>query len=1054
MKSPLDTRRSLLMPFAIAVVIAAASLFFFTANRNYQAERLALETRNVGSVFAARLETHLSSRLSAGELLGRRFLLDDRLDFDMFRLETSLLHELFGDFQALNWVDTNGVIQIVTPEEGNAAALGLNLRTIPQADAALSRAEETGRMQITPPLTLAQGGTGFVAYVPIVTDSKPRGYLTMVFRAEPLMVNALGEKAPLSYNFLVLDGDSVLFSSGERFGPDTVLEERAISVGNREWKLQAAPTSARIAQSSTALDEVILGVGVLFAIVTGLLSHLALARQRSLQYSQASFQDFASASSDWLWELDEDLRFTWCSQSTEEFLGVPRETMLGKRRGDFRDSDGGDDDWTAHFADLKARRPFRDFVSSKVVRGKKKWLRTSGVPFFDARGNFLGYRGTVTDTTELVQTRDAAQSANERLAAAVEGLSDVFSLWDSEDRLVFGNKVFRDLNKNIPHVLVPGTPFEKYLRAGVKTGHMRDLEGKEEAFVAEGLARRHDPTAPAFEVERADGVILRLREQKLEGGGNVTIGQDVTKERLNAEALRASEERLALAVQQLSIWDWDITEDTLYMSPGFAKALGYSHDEFEEIKRGSMASIVHPDDVDEYLTKLHAHLEDPTTLFSNEHRFRTRSGDYRSFLAIGQSRTDDAGNAVRFAGALTDITERVELENQLQQAQKMEAIGNLTGGVAHDFNNLLAVILGNLELIKEAERSGDIEEYIDASIQATQRGADLVKKMLSFSRQSRLEPEIFNFNTLIDEARMWFLRVLPENIHFEILLADDLQMVEADPTLAQSALLNLILNARDAMPNGGKLTVETSNMRIEDTLVDSEGEVFAKGDYVMLSIRDTGEGIPKEILNNVFQPFFTTKPTGAGSGLGLSMVQGFMKQSGGMLRVSSEPGSGAHFKLIFRTARIEAHQDLEEDVQEEQDVSPSARVFLVEDEPAVLRVLTRTLSKAGYDVQSAVSGDEALAAWGDDQDYDLLITDIVMPGALQGVQLARTLREKYPSLPVIFLSGYSATPRDGHNGRHPQDIRLMKPVQRADLVNAVERALSARSEAGAQAPLN
>jgi len=292
----------------------------------------------------------------------------------------------------------------------------------------------------------------------------------------------------------------------------------------------------------------------------------------------------------------------------------------------------------------------------------------------------------------------------------------------------------------------------------------------------------------------------------------------------------------------------------------------------------------------------------------------------------------------------------------LHQLQKMEAIGSLTGGVAHDFNNLLAVILGNLELIRETAPTADIGEFVDAGIKAAQRGADLVNSMLSFARKSRLKPAMIDLDQLVSESSNWFSHVLPENITLITSLDGGLRTVEADPSLAQNAILNLILNARDAMPDGGTLSIETRNITVDHADADLGDVLIMPGDYVMLSVSDTGIGIDEETLQTVFDPFFTTKPPGAGSGLGLSMVQGFMEQSGRRVLVDSELGHGTCLTLLFPAIGQTAVHLPEPPSRPLRKASRNALILLVEDEVAVLDVLTKSLMRAGYVVESARSG--------------------------------------------------------------------------------------------------
>ena len=526
------------------------------------------------------------------------------------------------------------------------------------------------------------------------------------------------------------------------------------------------------------------------------------------------------------------------------------------------------------------------------------------------------------------------------------------------------------------------------------------------------------------------------------GADKQQLKVELAKKEKLLRSLEQSEERLLLATKRLWIWDWDITNDILYMSPEFAENLGYTAEEFEEAKNGSVTNLMHPDDVDSYRRKLLSQYKNPQPSFMNQHRFRHKSGDYKWFMAFGQFTVDSAGRSVRFNGTLTDISERIELEARLQQSQKLEAIGNLTGGVAHDFNNLLAVILGNFELIQNSDDPEEIRQFASEGIAATRRGAELTKNMLGFARQSSLDPKVIDLNDLIEETKSWVSRAVPENIAFTAMLSTSLSKVRVDPNFAQSAILNLILNARDAMPHGGRLTIETSNTEIGEGHVDLAGETVAAGQYVLLEISDSGAGVDKANLKNIFEPFYTTKPVGEGSGLGLSMVQGFVKQSGGTIHVESKLGLGTTVKLYFRAHSGTVH---ETPMVRQPFVSKSKKtlkILLVEDNSAVLEVQEKILSRAGFKVDTALSGDKAIAVLENDFIYDLVITDIVMPGDLQGTDLAKRLRSRFPQLPIIFLSGYSEVASNSDTLNRPNIIRLMKPVGKQQLLDAVHQAVS------------
>lgn len=400
-----------------------------------------------------------------------------------------------------------------------------------------------------------------------------------------------------------------------------------------------------------------------------------------------------------------------------------------------------------------------------------------------------------------------------------------------------------------------------------------------------------------------------------------------------------------------------------------------------------------------------------------------------------------------------DITEQVERDRELEQqreasfqAQKTKSIGHLTGGVAHDFNNLLAVMMGNLELLEEDETDADKLSMINAALDATRRGADLVRSMLAFARRARLEPVVLDLNAVVREAKSWVGRTLPETIDVKTALLDGIWEISADRSSTDSALLNLIVNARDAMDGRGTLRLETANVYIDKTSNVYTNEEFRNeklrpGRYVVLAVSDTGQGIPQECRNKIFTPFFTTKEVGEGTGLGLSMVMGFMRQSKGTVQVSSELGHGTTFKLYFPAATKKDAQLTLPPSPSEEILGTGQRILLAEDEESVRNILVETLQRAGYFVTVASNGDQACALFMADSSFDLLLTDIIMPGKLQGVELAVALRKVRPDLPVVFMSGYVDPPTSQQNDTRSEDHRLMKPVHRKELIATLSSAL-------------
>ena len=388
-----------------------------------------------------------------------------------------------------------------------------------------------------------------------------------------------------------------------------------------------------------------------------------------------------------------------------------------------------------------------------------------------------------------------------------------------------------------------------------------------------------------------------------------------------------------------------------------------------------------------------------------------------------------------------DVTAERETEEKLRQAQKMEAIGQLTGGIAHDFNNLLGVIIGNLELVQEVVPKGEgPAERVHNALTAAQSGAKLTHRLLAFSRQQSLNPAIIGLNETIQGMRPLLSRSLGEQIDVEFAFADDLWPCKADASQVENAVLNLAINARDAMPNGGKLTIETANIRLdEDAAAQSE---LTPGEFVMVAVSDNGTGMSQEVLRKAFEPFFTTKDLGRGSGLGLAMIYGFAKQSGGHAKIYSEEGKGTSVKLYLpRTyGQVEAPG-------RERDAGAVAlgggqSILVVEDEERVRTLVVTNLTQLGYRVMEAESGPAALAIAAEHPRFDLLLTDVMMRGGMSGKQLSDTLRAKQPDLRTLFMSGYAANSIIHHGRVDPGVNLIQKPFGRKDLAAAVARALS------------
>lgn len=403
--------------------------------------------------------------------------------------------------------------------------------------------------------------------------------------------------------------------------------------------------------------------------------------------------------------------------------------------------------------------------------------------------------------------------------------------------------------------------------------------------------------------------------------------------------------------------------------------------------------------------------------------------------------TNDGGQPEAVLCIDTDITERLALEEQLRQSQRLEAVGQLTGGVAHDFNNLLTVILGNAELMTDQlEGNPRLYKLAEMTRSAALRGAELTHRLLAFARRQALEPKVIDVNQLVIGMEGLLRRALPENIDIEVVQARELWAAFVDPAQLESVLLNLALNSKDAMHEGGKMTIETSNMHLDEEYVRHHTEV-APGRYVMIAVSDTGVGIPPEALERVFDPFYTTKEKGKGTGLGLSMAYGFAKQSGGHIKIYSEPGQGTTVRLyVPRDTR--PGEKTSTAVSDESEFAGTEKILAVEDDDMVRSHAENQLRDFGYDVISARNGAEALEIIRNNPDIDLLFTDVIMSGGMNGRDLAEKARKIRPNLKVLYTSGYTEN-AIVHHGRLDAGVQLLqKPYRRADLAGKVRQALS------------
>jgi PAS domain S-box-containing protein len=677
-----------------------------------------------------------------------------------------------------------------------------------------------------------------------------------------------------------------------------------------------------------------------------------------------------------------------------ETRGFPPEFILVENELCLRDDDG-------KIFRGNGGNPVIECMCGNVICGRFDPSK----PFFTTRGSFW-----TNSTTELLaDSTEADRQARTRNRCNGEGYESValLPLHVGQERL--GLLQLNDRRKGLfsPEVIDLWERLAGYLAVALAKYRSEDALRQAE----EELRRSHD------ELEKR----VAERTEQLEE---------------TVKALLASEERYALAVQGSNdgIWDLNLATGEAYHSPRWKSILGYEDNEiagnFKEWE-----SRLHPDDYQRVMETGKAYEEGRIPAFEVEYRLLHKDGGYRWVLGRGACLRDSQGKPYRMAGSLTDVTERKKLEQQLLQAQKMESIGLLAGGVAHDFNNILTAITGYGETIRESVAANDevMRESIEQVLKGAERAAELTRSLLAFSRKQVINPKPVIIDGIIGGTSKLIQRIIGEDIEFSTCFYHKKLTVMADAGQIEQVLMNLASNARDAMPNGGRLSISTKEVPVKDGY-EALYDLPAPGGYVLISVADTGTGIDKESMERLFEPFYTTKEIGKGTGLGLSIVYGIVKQHGGSVLVSSEPGEGTTFNIYLPIIQGSA-------VKDESKVSVplaggSETLLIAEDEEIVKVLLQKTLERVGYKVITAGDGEEAVALFKEHNDISLVLSDVVMPKK-NGKEILEEIRRIKPEIKVVFISGYTADIVHG-KGILEKDVDFMtKPFLKADLLRKV-----------------
>jgi len=675
----------------------------------------------------------------------------------------------------------------------------------------------------------------------------------------------------------------------------------------------------------------------------------------------------------------------------------------------------------------------RNESSRHEIRCGEQFLALSLAPFADeAYVNVYGL-----DITDRKQVEATLAESESRYRLLAENTLDVIWVMDMDQRFTYVNPAIEAMTGFTQEEWV-GTRLSEHCTEAAYAEMLEVIQGE--------LDRGPDRRGVVFETEmlRKDGTEIAVEIHGMvgfdENGHPAQIQgttRGITERRLAEGALRRSEEKYRRIVEaaQEGIWVIDAEARTTYVNDRMAAMLGCSAAEMDG------ASLFDFMDEDGRQT-VEANLARRQNGICEVHEFtfRRKDGSPLHALLSTSPLRDAEGRYLGAQAMVTDITDRKELEDQLRQSQKMEAVGHLAGGVAHDFRNHLMVMKWFAQrLLERVSADPKAQEEAQEIIKAADRSTQLTGQLLLFSRQSMLAPAPADLTDLLADIQNALQRMIGEDIRLSLEPSESVRCVNVDANQFQQAVINLVINARDAMPQGGAIFLNVEYENLGPWY--AERKELESGPHAVLTVRDTGRGMDEATKEHIFEPFFTTKAPGSGTGLGLSMVYGFVKQSGGAVEVDSRPGEGTVFRLYFPVVQVDEAGRVRS--MELQQAAPgSGTVLLVEDDCAVREIIERFLARGGYEVLAAADGVEAMGiADGRAGSIDLLLADVVMP-ALTGVELAEKLRQRWPDLPVVLMTGYA--PRD--LTRRGLDLKgvtlLVKPFQEGDLLREVARVMA------------
>jgi PAS domain S-box-containing protein len=1048
-----------LLDFKLEILAIIVALFLVVQLENIETAKIVAEERDRVADQVDILQNRLSSKIFADMHLveGLRIQLTRNPAWSQrdFAAYVDQLARNYSGFRHVA-VAKDYVVVYVAPLGGNETALGLDYRTVSDQLAAVEEVIDQGHTVITNPVDLVQGGKAIIGRVPFfIRDEGPKeiwGLISIVWDLDelfgsfsevnlnsPYMVAARSVTDNLTESIMVY-GDAIVF---DRNPVSTILQ-----VEGNAWEVAAVPKAGW--PSSSPSIWMIRFAGFL---TSALLISLSIGRKRKRanirvleteiklrrrneeqlrQYAQivANATDLMALVDDkYVYLAVNDAYLQAINKTSNEVIGQTMAAVFGEE----------------FFNTTMKPQADRCLVGEEVRYQDWFEVETAGRIYMDISYNpYLGPSGNVRGFVVIsrdITARKKSEAALLQYREIIESSGDMIALLNIDFEYVITNQAFLGAFGLGTDNLIGRTPVELFgsdiFNSVLKPKLERCLEGevvKDRSWFEFGDNPKRFLSVIYSPQVSNDNEIT----------GIVFIGRDITDFRQAQEKAQESEEHFQTVFNTVTTGTIEISTEGIIriFNPAAEAIFGFKS---QEVVGKNISMLMPEPDRSKHDSYIQNYLDTGEGKIIGFGRqvtgLRSNGKEFPMQLHIGKM---EIGDDTRFVGSVSDLTDVKSLEGQLRHLQKIEAIGNLTGGVAHDFNNLLAIIQGNLMLLKMDLEAGekiheeDFEHAINEALDASVRGASLTSRLLAFSRQQVLNPEIIYFDKAVKGVRTLLERTLGEDIEISWQLNAN-GLTNVDSAQLENALLNLAINARDAMPQGGRLTIATSDVNLDEAFVSAT--VGARqGEHVKLSVGDSGTGMDDETLQQAIDPFFTTKGVGKGTGLGLSMVYGFVKQSGGHLHIDSQVGVGTTLTICLPRAEGVFTEKAGNDDQTSTS-GGTETILVVEDDQGVRKVTVRMLKRLGYVVIEAVDGLTAIQALESNSVIDLIISDIVLPGSMRGTEIVNLARGLRPKLKVIFMSGYT----DGalmEQGDHiPDQIFIRKPFSPALLATKVREAL-------------